>query len=283
MVSRRDGNRNLWSDLRRGARLTAHGIQGCRYLPTETCSSGLEISVRSFRTPCRRPHVYDCACVHDGIEQKWLFHCAVTCTIRKTRGCTMRSRHTKSEDVVWKIGSSNRIISFDSCRKVPRGCRYHPFLPPILIRIFLFTIKEYQVFEMELGESRTRRRNSITIHFANKTQQYETRTCTLVSSKLHLPDHLAPLTVSTCARVPADRALQRDAPERECNYFPSDARRKLDGRSLSTLNVPQRLSEVPLTCMRRIHGCKCARRREAQERVHRVYIIRGNARRYRPT
>lgn len=68
--------------------------------------------------------------------------------------------------------------------------------------------------------------------------------------KLHLldlADHFAPLAVGTCARMPADRALQQDAPKRECNYFPSDARRKLDERSLPALNIPQqRLSEVPL-------------------------------------
>lgn len=52
-----------------GARLAAHGIQGCRYLPAETCSSGLEVCVRPFRTPCR-PRVYDRASVHGRIEQK---------------------------------------------------------------------------------------------------------------------------------------------------------------------------------------------------------------------
>jgi len=82
--------------------------------------------------------------------------------------------------------------------------------------------------------------------------------------------------------VPTDRALQRDALERECNYFPSTAREgNSSGRSLPALNAAKRLSEVPLTRMHSIHNTirKCARRckRCAQKRA-RSRISWGRAR-----
>lgn len=122
------------------------------------------------------------------------------------------------------------VETYNFIRFMPRSSPRLPIPPvpsPILIRIFLRTIaiEEYQVFQSGTRRIANKRRNSITIHFVNKTQQRNAYVP--VSSKLHLPDltdHLVPLVVSTCARVPADHALQRDAPERECNYFPLDAR-----------------------------------------------------------
>jgi len=107
-----------------GARLAAHGIQGCRVSTVETYSSGFEPCVRSSCTQCC---LHGCGCISrrvsiarvfttESSKNDFFFSLLITYAIRKPR--RLRAAHnvyTESKDVIWKIGSSNRIISFNSC------------------------------------------------------------------------------------------------------------------------------------------------------------------------
>lgn len=122
MVSRRDGNRNLWSDRRCSPRRSWNSRMSGIYrrnvqqrvwaMCTILLHTMLLTWVWVYFKACA-----DRTCIHDGIEQKWLFFSLlITYAIRKPR--RLRAAHnvyTESKDVIWKIGSSNRIISFNSC------------------------------------------------------------------------------------------------------------------------------------------------------------------------
>lgn len=117
-----------------------------------------------------------------------------------------------------------------------------------------------------------KRRNSPAIHFVNKTPQcVRARFANCIFSIY--PSIF--LRLSQHPRVPDRASRNRMQPERERNYFPPDAKRKLVGRS-SALNAPeQRLSQVSLTRTRsNPYSCKQMRAQTwvAQEFAYQRYI-----------
>lgn len=169
----------------------------------------------------------------------------------------------------WIVESYN-FIRF-VLRQVPRGCRYRSLIVPFLdidsnISASVAAIKRISNFRAGSGEQVSE--NSTAIHFVNKTpQRVRARFANWIFS---IYPTISPLSAgSVCARQLIVRRNGMQL-ERECNYFLSDARRELVGRSLPALNAPeQRLSEVPLTRTRPIHSgaSKCARKRESHKNL----------------
>lgn len=129
--------------------------------PQKRAAAGLEVCVRSFRTPSRLPtRVRSRVCFTTESSRNDFFIARLRVRYgRRVDVLRPRSRHTKSEDVVWKIGSSNRIISFDSCLGVPRGCRRYRSVrsfPDIDSSISARDRdKRISSFQVKPGESRT--------------------------------------------------------------------------------------------------------------------------------
>lgn len=105
-----------------GARLAAHGIQGCRVSTRRNVQRpGLEVCARSFRTP-GRPHTCAIARVFTTESSRNDYFIArLRARYAEDAWMYCGAQQKSEEDVVWKIGSSNRIISLDSCLEVPRS------------------------------------------------------------------------------------------------------------------------------------------------------------------
>lgn len=141
MVSRRDGNRNLWSDLRCSASPLME-FKDVGIYPQKRAATGLRYvyDPLAHHAPPTRVRTRACSVLTELSGNDFFI---ARLRVRYGERCiAARSRRTGgSKDVVWKIGSSNHVISFDSRRDVLRRL---PIPPDILTRIFPRAIKEYR-------------------------------------------------------------------------------------------------------------------------------------------
>lgn len=112
-----------------------------------------------------------------------------------------------------------------------------------------------------------KRWNSPAIHFVNKTpQRIRARFANCISSIYPT----ASLRLSQAGSIRGRLIVRRETgcnPNENVIISPSDARRKLVGRSLPALNAPeQRLSEVPLAQIHTL-ASKCARKHESRKNL----------------
>jgi len=136
MVSRRDGNRNLWSDLRCSPRRSWNSkmsVSTRRNVQQQARGICMTLFAHHAAHTCTIARVF----TKESNRNDFFIARLRGWTIRRMRGCTVsRRRHTRSEDVVWKIGSSNCIISFDSMPKSSPRLSARSYFD-IDIRIFL--------------------------------------------------------------------------------------------------------------------------------------------------